>query len=441
MGAVAARTAGRILRSPFSLWTWAEFLYAVLRLPLGVFGFVLTVVSLVLGIVLSPTLLGLPLIVAGSLTARRLGALHRATARWLLRLNVEGPARFHADGPGLLGWLRSGLRDAAGWRARIFLLLQFPVAVACFVLAAGLRLAGLQFLLAPVFWRLWGDSPDGGLNGLVHQPVLEYDDFRFDTWPRTLLLSVLGVLLLLLAPWAVHGVLMVERVLIRRLLGPISLTERVRDLEQSRAAVVDDAAARLRRIERDLHDGAQARMVAVAMKLSLATQKLSPDTDRGDIDRARDLVMSAHATAMEAIVELRDLARGIHPPILDNGLAAALATLTARGAVPTTLSAEIPVRPSPSIETIAYFCAAELLTNVGKHSGARQASVDVDVAVTGTGLLRLRVTDDGRGGAAFRSGSGLAGLAERVRSVDGRVTLDSPAGGPTTVIVELPTRA
>ena len=221
---------------------------------------------------------------------------------------------------------------------------------------------------------------------------------------------------------------------------------RVRELEQSRARVVDDSAARLRRIERDLHDGAQAQMVAVAMKLGLAREKLGSTiggttfagTAQADLERVLELVDAAHRGAKEAITELRDLARGIHPPVLDHGLGAALATLAARGNPPVELVVDLPERPSAAIETIAYFCAAELLTNVAKHSGARHATME---AVHAAGLLRVRVSDDGAGGARLEARGGLAGLADRVRAVDGRLQISSPPGGPTMVAVELPSHA
>jgi signal transduction histidine kinase len=219
------------------------------------------------------------------------------------------------------------------------------------------------------------------------------------------------------------------------------LPQRVRELEQSRAHLVDDSAARLRRIERDLHDGAQAQMVAVAMKLGLATKKLrgmADGTGQSDLDRVLELVAAAHSGAKEAISELRDLARGIHLPVLDQGLGIALTTLAARSDLPVELVIDLPERPSAAIETIAYFCAAELLTNVTKHSGARHATLE---AVHMPGLLRLRVSDDGCGGANVDARGGLAGLTERIKTVDGRLQLSSPPGGPTAVTVELPSHA
>jgi signal transduction histidine kinase len=207
------------------------------------------------------------------------------------------------------------------------------------------------------------------------------------------------------------------------------LPQRVRELEQSRSRVVDDSAAGLRRIERDLHDGAQAQLVAVAMKLGLATKKLGgmvDGTGQTELDRVLELVAAAHR------------ARGIHPPALDHGLGAALATLAARSDLPVELVIDLPERPSPAIETIAYFCAAELLANAAKHSGAQHATLE---AAHVPGLLRVQVTDDGTGGARVEADGGLAGLAERVRTVDGRLQLSSPPGGPTMVTVELPSHA
>jgi signal transduction histidine kinase len=216
---------------------------------------------------------------------------------------------------------------------------------------------------------------------------------------------------------------------------------RVRELEQSRAHLVEDSAARLRRIERDLHDGAQAQMVAVAMKLGLAREKLGGAIDGTappDLERVLELLDAAHRGAKQAIAELRDLARGIHPSVLDHGLGTALSTLAARSDVPVELVVDLPERPSAAIDTIAYFCAAELLTNVSKHSGARHATLE---AIRADGLLRVRVSDDGSGGARLAASGGLAGLAERIRTVDGRLDVSSPPGGPTVVTVELPSRA
>ena len=225
----------------------------------------------------------------------------------------------------------------------------------------------------------------------------------------------------------------------RLLVAPLPL--RVRQLEHSRARAVDDAAETLRRIERDLHDGAQAQLLAVAMKLALARDKLAAaigGTGPTDLQRVLELVVAAHDGATVAITELRDLARGIHPPVLDQGLGPALTTLAARGQVPVDLAVDVPERPSAAIETIAYFCAAELLTNVAKHSAARHVTLE---AVHAGGLLRIQVSDDGTGGARLDGHGGLSGLLDRVGTVDGKLRISSPPGGPTSVTVELPSRA
>jgi signal transduction histidine kinase len=259
---------------------------------------------------------------------------------------------------------------------------------------------------------------------------------------------VLGVALLATVPWtgplALLGVLpLAGAALIFWTVYRLQQdsVRRVQELEQSRTRVVDDSAARLRQIERDLHDGAQAQMVAVTMKLGLAVKKLGGMTDgagQTDLDRVLELVVAAHRGAKEAVTELRDLCRGIHPPVLDQGLGIALTTLAARSDLPVDLAIDLPERQSAAIETIAYFCAAELLTNVTKHSGARHATLE---AVYLPGLLRVRVSDDGRGGARVEAHGGLAGLTERIRAVDGTLRLSSPPGGPTVTTVELPSRA
>jgi signal transduction histidine kinase len=238
--------------------------------------------------------------------------------------------------------------------------------------------------------------------------------------------------------------------------------ERARELEERRARAVDESAARLRRIERDLHDGAQVRLAALAMTLGEIKENLEAAAggaangsagdhgagDRGAGDRGAGgpgdqghiamLVGSAHENAKQTLAELRDLARGIHPPVLDRGLDAALSTLAGASATPVALSVSIVARPSPAIESIAYFCAAELLANVTKHSGASRATISISDA--GWRVL-MTVTDDGTGGARLTPGGGLAGLLERVQTVDGRLDLDSPPGGPTIVTIELPSHA
>ncbi|MBK3638445.1 sensor histidine kinase, partial [Streptomyces sp. MBT97] len=237
-------------------------------------------------------------------------------------------------------------------------------------------------------------------------------------------------------PFLARGLTNVDRALVRGLLSPSDeLERRIAELESDRGVVVDTAAADLRRIERDLHDGAQARLVNLAMGLGLAKEKLL----EGQADDAvAAMVEEAHGEVKLALQELRDLARGIHPAVLtDRGLDAALSSVASRCTVPVKVTADLPSRPAPAIEGIAYFTVSELLQNISKHSGARSASVDV--WRTDDRLL-IQVWDDGRGGARLDGGSGMRGLAERLDAVDGLFVVDSPAGGPTTVTAELPWR-
>jgi signal transduction histidine kinase len=211
--------------------------------------------------------------------------------------------------------------------------------------------------------------------------------------------------------------------------------ERARELQERRARAVDESAARLRRIERDLHDGAQVRLAALAMTLG----EIKENLEQSAADhRTLGLVGAAHQNAKDTLAELRDLARGIHPPVLDRGLGPALGILAGTSAIPVALTVAVTQRPSPAIEAIAYFCAAELLANVTKHSGASRVTIGVGEPASG---LTLTVADDGDGGARLVAGGGLAGLLERVQTVDGRLEIDSPPGGPTIITIELPRHA
>ncbi|HTT54583.1 MAG TPA: histidine kinase [Streptosporangiaceae bacterium] len=215
--------------------------------------------------------------------------------------------------------------------------------------------------------------------------------------------------------------------------------QRASELQHRRALAIDESAARLRRIERDLHDGAQVRLAALAMTLGELKEALdAAPADSTDGDRTRMLVSAAHQNAKETLAELRDLARGIHPPVLDRGLGPALSSLTGTSPVPAGLDITSTQPPSPAIASIAYFCAAELLANVVKHSAASQATISVTDQAD---RLLMTVTDDGVGGAQLAPGGGLAGLLDRVQTVDGRLDVTSPPGGPTVVTIELPSHA
>ena len=425
----------RVLTAPFSRRSWKAVGYLLVSVPLAVAGFVFAAVTAI------P-----PLRAVSAPGVRAFGEANRGLARELL--GDDGSVPQAAPGK-------------AAWRERGYLLLKLPLAVAGLAVAAICWLGGLLFLTFPAWWALLTHAvptltSHGQMrtcrNGVcttvpVESPVHATHNFQFLVSANGLgsvnlahyqfAVALFGAVLLLVAPWLTRAVTRADQSLMLRLLGPASLADRVRALQETRARAVDDSAARLRGIERDLHDGTQAQLVALAMKLGLAKEKLSTATP-ADLTRVTQLVDDAHRGAIEAIGDLRVLARGIHPPVLDNGLTDALATLAARSAVPVELVTDIPERPSPAIETIAYFSAAELLTNVAKHSGARHVTLE---AVHVPGLLRIRVSDDGRGGARLAPHGGLAGLAERVRTVDGRLIISSPPGGPTVVTVELPSQA
>jgi signal transduction histidine kinase len=417
------------LRGPVAARSWASFGYLLISAPIAVVGFCFTVTFLAAGTMLAITFLGLPLIALTVLAGRRWGRLHRALGRAMVGVQVADPPPFRRN-PGLLGWLGAALADGPGWRALAYLVIKFILAtVGAFGACLLWAWAALAFTY-PVWWQVFHPT-NMDSHGVVHHSGVQFGDYFIETWPRALLVSVVGLVAIFLVPWPVRAVVALDGVLMRWLLGPTSRAERVRELEHTRARAVEDSAAALRRIERDLHDGTQARLVALAMSLGQAREASDPE-------RVRELVGSAHDNAKEAIAELRDMVRGIHPPVLDQGLEAALATLAARSAVPVELHARVPKRPSPAIETIAYFCVAELLTNVTRHSGAGHAVVRVEEH---RGRLRAEVSDDGHGGARIGAGTGLSGLDERVRTVDGSLAVDSPPGGPTTITVELPVRS
>jgi signal transduction histidine kinase len=435
------------LRAPVAGLTWRAVTYCLLCLPVAFAGFGLTFLLLIPGAALTLSVIGaipgLALVGGGLSVARAVARLNRWLARTLLGLHLPDFAPV-ARGYGVLGRLEARLRDTAGWRSVAYVLVQLPLEY----LGCGLLVLvwgyGLFFLGYPLLWKAAEDR--AAARAAVHLPAvrspvlspLPFGSLHIHTLGGAFAVMALAVPVLLAAPWAGRGVAAAQGWLLSRLVFAPGLAERVKDLEQTRALAVDDAQARLRRVERDLHDGAQARLVALAMTLGMAKEKLGAAGPVPDTEEARALLEAAHASAKEAITELRVLARGIHPPVLDNGLPDALASLAASSVVPVGVFADLPTRPTAAIEAIAYFCAAELIANLGKHSGARRASLELR---PGNGELRLRVWDDGAGGATLVPGGGLAGLADRVRTVDGRVEIDSPAGGPTAVTVSLPLHA
>jgi signal transduction histidine kinase len=370
--------------------------------------------------------------------ARSLGALQRMLANRLLGTRVAAPPPARRSHGGRV-W--PGPRDGVGWRVVAYLLAKLPVGL-IELYAVFFWIGGLFNLSYPLWWGAFRNHPPGvTLSPVpVFTPFGWFDagTFRVATLPGTFAAAAAGAAMLLAAPWVTRAVTSADAWLIRGLLGPGRLAQRIHELELSRALAVDDSAALLRRLERDLHDGAQIRLATLAMNLGMAREKLGDGSEVPDPAAARELVDAALRGAKEALVELRTLTRGIHPPVLDNGLADALASLAADSAIPVELEVSIPVRPTPAIETIAYFCAAELLANAAKHSFADKIAIR---AAGHRDVLLLSVADNGTGSADPARGTGLSGLAQRVAVVDGRLAIASPPGGPTKVTVELPLRA
>jgi signal transduction histidine kinase len=398
-------------------------LQAILDLPFGIAWFTVIVTGLSVGFGTLITLIGIPVLLLLLLFSRLLSAVERARGRLLLDVDVPSPFRSLSEPDGLWAKIKTLLSDGAAWKALAFGVVLFPVGIAWFVVAVTVWSVAAAGLTYPIYgWAL---------------PRSDGDLFSGDVaFVANVVYVVVGLLALVAAPHVMRGLAAVDRALVRALLGPsgtVQLQQRVEELAESREASVDAAEAERRRIERDLHDGAQQRLVALAMDLGLARERL----ERGDDTAATtELIGHAHDEAKRAIIELRELVRGIHPAVLaDRGLDAALSSVAARCPVPVELSVDLPQRPPAPIEAAAYFVVAEALTNVAKHSHARQ--VWVRVARRGP-VVVVDVTDDGVGGAVVHQAGGLAGLADRVKAVEGTVRLASPPGGPTTLLVELP---
>ncbi|MFH9981235.1 sensor histidine kinase [Streptomyces sp. NPDC017179] len=371
-------------RFAYDLPTWKEITHLLVNLPVSLCGFVYVVTVLTTGSALTLTVIGFPLLALGLMGSRLLGRLERTRARALLGVRIDEPSPLSQHGAeGLVGRIWTALKDPVGWRSSLYHFIRMPWGVLTFAVT-----------LVSLF-VLW--------------PVL---------------------------PFVARGLANVDRAMARGLLSPSDeLERRIAELESDRGVVVDTAAADLRRIERDLHDGAQARLVNLAMGLGLAKEKL---LEGQSDEHVAAMVEEAHGEVKLALQELRDLARGIHPAVLtDRGLDAALSAVASRCTVPVQVTVELEARPAAAIEGIAYFTVSELLQNVSKHSGARSASVDV--WRTDDRLL-IQVGDDGSGGARLDGGTGMRGLAERLDAVDGLFVVESPPGGPTTVTAELPWR-
>jgi signal transduction histidine kinase len=395
-----------------------DFVYVASGLPLGTAWLIVLVTLLAVGVSLVIVLCGIPILAFTLLLVRWGANAERERAALVLGVPIPRPRRRPAASTRLLDRMLGHIRDRRTWRDLGYLLLLGPVGILAGTLSITLWAAALAALAAPAFAP---GAPDGSV-------LDELGAVLYAAGPVAAI--ALGGLAALVTRALAAGCGSLAQSLLAYD-DRAELAERISSLEATRSGAVDSADARLRRIERDLHDGAQHRLAYIAMELGRARAKLATDPHAADA-----LLAGAHDESKVAMRELRDLVRGIHPSVLsDRGLDAALSGLAERATIPVEVRGGVEERLPPAVETAAYYVVAETLTNVGRHSGASQAYVDVQRV---DGRLVLAIGDDGHGGAERRPGSGLEGLAQRVEALDGTLAVDSPAGGPTTIVAKLP---
>jgi signal transduction histidine kinase len=416
-----AGTAMRLLSAPASARTWRATMFAALSWPIGIIACVVLWVLTAVGVgLVFAVLIGVLVLWFDLFVAHQLARLEG----WRSAVFLGRPivVRTLARDGSVFARLWRRLRSGGSWLELLYGLIVLPVMASVgYVFVVGSWAVGLLFLTFPAYG--WTEPAKGGALS-----------WGLPFFPSAVLHVIAAAYVALIAPWIAVGVAQGQRAVAHFMLAASreeELTARVETLTESRAGLVDAVDAERRRIERDLHDGAQQRLVAVAMTLGRAGQQFDIDPDN-----ARRLVDEAHGETKAALVDLRNLARGIHPAVLtDRGLDAALSALAERAPIPVDVSVLVNPRPAPTVEAVAYFVVSEALTNVAKHSHAQRARVS---ALRIEDRLVLEVVDDGVGGARLEPGSGLSGLRDRARSVDGTLTLTSPAGGPTMLRVEMP---
>jgi signal transduction histidine kinase len=393
----------------------------LLALPLGVAEFTFLVTAISFGFGTAITLIGIPVLIGTVWAWRWLAELERGLIGRLVGVDIPSPYR--PDPEGVRWWRRIAARlsDPATWKDLAFLLLQLPLGILSFTITVTVLTVGLGLLFAPAYYWALSSSDWIGAVGV-------------DTLPEALVAVPVGAVALLLGVPALSALGRLYGWLATQLLGsnadPV-LTAQVSELQDARSRIIAAADAERRRIERDLHDGAQQRLVALALNLRMAEQRAA----KGDPEAA-ELVRQAGEEANLALKELRDLARGIHPAILTNrGLPAALEDLASRATVPVEVVAAPDQRLPDPVEAAAYFVVSECLANIGKHAQATSATVSVTAS---DGHLSVVVADDGVGGASLGNGSGIQGLADRVGALSGTLDVESPPGGGTRVVASIP---
>jgi signal transduction histidine kinase len=381
------------------------------------------------GLVLVPFGMGVILFVPGTFAVRGLANLHRRLAGQWLGVPVPLP---YLPPPhrGLIGLVKRLLTDPATWRDQLWLVLNVPVGFFLGVLPVALFASGVEGLLTPITWSSHGGTgPQPGSMGNV-----DYLGIPLTSQRIALAAFPIGVACLVALVWLTPRIQRLHGRFHLALLGPTRKSElatRVQRLTETRADAVDTSAAELRRIERDLHDGAQARLVAMGMNLGAAERLLDENPAA-----ARALLVEAREASAAALQELRNLVRGIHPPVLsDRGLGDAVRALALASPLRVEVKVDLPGRLDPPVESAAYFVVAELVTNATKHAGGGQVWVDLKYV---DGALHMTVADDGHGGADPSRGTGLQGVERRLGTFDGTIFVSSPVGGPTVVTMEVP---
>jgi signal transduction histidine kinase len=397
--------------------TYKHALYLLLAFPLGALYFVALITGVTIGLGLVVIWVGIPILVATLLAWRAAAGVERVLARRLLGAEIQSP--LHAD-PSLGLWRRLILlvRDPVTWKSLVFVGLKFPAGVAGFAIIVALGFVSGVLAASP---------------GIVALTPVTFFGWVIETPTEAIPMVPAGLLGLLVLLNLINGMAWLSGVIARVMLGPstVQLRDRVDDLRHARARIIEAADAERRRLERDLHDGAQQRLVALALTLGVAESKLKKDPAA-----VGPLIASAREEAQQAVQELRELARGLHPALLsDRGLGPALDALAGRAPVPVTVTGVPEDRLPPPVEAAAYFVVAESLTNVAKYAQASAAQVTL---ATAPDLVRVAISDDGVGGADPRAGSGIRGLRDRVEALDGRLEVLSPPGRGTTVTAELP---
>jgi signal transduction histidine kinase len=396
--------------------TWLNVAYLLLAFPTGLAYFIVLALGIGLGVSLAVVVVGLGILLITLAAWRAMAAIERGLARGLLGVTIAPPADRRELPP--VERVARWLRDPVTWKSLVFVALKFPLGIVSLGAVAGLGGFALVLTFAPV---------------IVLGTTITVFGWIVDDPLQALPLTLAGLLacLLLLNLW--NGLGWLWALFARVMLGPstVQLRERVDDLRDARARIIAAADAERRRIERDLHDGAQQRLVALSLTLGLAQSRLEADPAA-----AAPLIAQAREEAQLAVQELRELASGIHPALLsDRGLGPALEALAARAPVPTEVTGVPEQRLPAPVESAAYFVTAEALTNVAKYAQARAAGVALEIE---HGWMRLTVRDDGVGGAELDAGRGLRGLRDRVEALDGRLEVVSPPGEGTAITAEIP---